>query len=289
MIEEVLYKALQGSDTFAGILAKHDGKPAVFYSSAANGADANWGAEQYPRCNYMIEWLNDAERKRAGVLTIDVFCINEAPEDIGESLVSEFSGAFMAKNEQTYSIIWSRTDPFEVEGSEPRVVGVSVYFDIIAFPIQETTTPDPVLSTMAWIKNGWPDVHVVGVDESVEFWKPTDENPVCYVRMSGETSNVKPTYVCSWLNANVVIHIICPSVKARMEWIKRFTNVLALEAEIITDDGSPMFIKSTTVDNGANPITAGQLIFVGEYGVLRKVVEDTEPMRSINIGGVLNG
>ena len=288
MVEDVLYQALLNTDTLSKALTKYDNRPAVFYADAANGSDDKWGEKQYPRCVYVIDWSNDAERKRSGILAIDIFCLNEAPEDIGEKLMAEISGAFMTDNGQTYSIIWSKMDQFEVEGSEPRVTGVTVYFDVVAFPVQETTTPDPVLSTMAWVKERQPQMHVIGVDDAEVFWKPTDAHPACYVRMSGETSAVRPTWTCVWLRANVILHVICPDVAERMAWVKCLSNDLALEGEIVTDDGSPMFIKSVTVDSGANPITTGQLTFVGEYGVLRKV-EKVDKLEHVYLGGVKVG
>ena len=288
MVEDVLYKALLETATLSEALTKYDNRPAVFFADAANGADAKWSKEQYPRCVYVIDWSNDPERKRSGLLAVDVFCVKEAPEDIGERLMAEISGAFMTDHGQTYSIVWKKTDQFEVSGSEPRVSGVTVYFDIVAFPVQETTTPDPVLSAMAWVKERQPNMHVIGIDDADEFWKPTDDRPVCYVRMSGETATVRPTWACTWLRANVVVHVICPDVAERMAWVKCLSNDLALEAEITTDDGSPMFVKSVTVDSGANPITAGQLTFVGEYGVLRKVAQ-VDKLQHVYVGGVKVG
>lgn len=283
MIEEVIHKALMESDTLKDVLATYDDEPAVFYAKAANGSDEGWSEKQYPRCVYMVDWMHDEDRNRSGVLMVDILCQEEAPEDLGESLLRELSGLFMYDGEQTCNIVWSRTEQFEVEGSEPLVSGVTVYFDILEYPVQITTTPDPVLSTMRWVKAHQNAIHVIGIDENQEMWKATNEKPVCYVRIEGETSTVKPTYMCVWMNANVVVHIICPNVKERLQWLKKLADILAFEAEIITDDGSPMFVKNLKVNNGSNQATDGQLFFSGEYGVLRKS-EEKEKLQNAYFG-----
>ena len=278
MIEELVNKALLGSATLQENLARYGVDPAIFYERAAHDQDPDWDAVQYPRCVYAVEWMYDAERTKAGVVTVDILNLADAgtPIEIADGLVNEISGMFMTQEDQTYSIIWSRSDPFETEGEEPKKMGISVYFDIVAYPIQMTTTPDPVLSTMNWIKEHQAEIMVIGHDRLDELWFPTDENPACYVRIGGETSQVRPSYSVVWLRANMVVHIICPSAKARVMWLKRLAEDLAIEEEIITDDESPMFIKALTINHGSNPINAGQLTFDGEYGVLRKHPEGTK-------------
>ena len=272
MIEELVNKALLGSKTLNESLATYGYDPAIFYERAAHDKDPLWSNVQFPRCVYTVEWMYDAERTKSGVVSVDIINLADAgtPIEIADGLVKELSGMFMTQGDQTYSIIWSRSDPFETDGEEPKKLGITVFFDIVAYPIQLSTTPDPVLSTMNWIKEHQPDIKVIGKDVLPELWFPTDENPACYVRIGGETSQVRPSYAVTWLRANMVVHIICPGSKARIAWLKRLADDLAIEEEIITDDGSPMFIKSLSINNGSNPISAGQLMFDGEYGVLRK-------------------
>ena len=276
MIEELVNKALLGSKTLNDALATYDCEPAIFYERAAHDKDPSWGEVQFPRCVYTVEWMYDAERTKSGVVSVDIISLADegTPVEIADGLVEELSGMFFTQEDQTtYSIIWSRSDSFTTDGEEPKKLGITVFFDIVEFPIQLTTTPDPVLSTMNWIKEHQPDINVIGKDGLDELWFPTDEKPACYVRLSGETSQVRPSYAVVWLRANMVVHIICPSAKARVTWLKKLADDLAIEGEIITDDDSPMFIKSLSINSGANPISAGQLMFDGEYGVLRKEPE----------------
>lgn len=285
MIEDLIYKALSDSEMLKSALAVYDKKPAVFYQRAAHDNDNKWGKTQFPRCVYNVEWMYDAERTKAGVVTVDLLCLADmgAPVEIAEGLASELSGMFMTQAGQTYSVIWSRSDGFETEGDEPKKLGISVFFDIVAYPIQETTTPDPVLSAMNWIGERYSDLKVIGKSELDELWFPTDENPACYVRMSGETSTVRPSNTVVWLRAKLVVHIICPSIKARLRWLKSIADVLSIEEEIIMEDSSPMFIKTLAIDSGSNPISAGQMSFDGEYGVLRKR-QDGIKLENVKVG-----
>lgn len=285
MVEELIYQALSSSTTLRENLASYDRQPAVFFERAAHDQDELWDEIQFPRCVYNVEWMYDAERTKAGVVTVDILCLADmgTPNEIADALVGEISGLFMTREDQTFSIIWSRSDAFETEGEEPKKHGISVYFDIVAYPIQETTTPDPVLSTMSWINERYSDMMVIGKSELEELWFPTDENPACYVRMSGTTSTVRPSYSVTWLRAKLVVHIICPNIKARLRWLKSIADVLALEEEIIMEDESPMFIKSLSFDSGSNPINAGQMSFDGEYGVLRPQQEGTK-IKNVKVG-----
>lgn len=285
MIEDLIYMALLECETLKNSLASYDEKPAVFHKRAAHDNDKKWGRTQFPRCVYDVEWMYDAERTKAGVVTVDILCLADmgAPVEVADDLVDELSGLFMTQDGQTYSIIWSRSDTFETDGDEPKKLGISVFFDIVAYPIQETTTPDPVLSTMGWISNRYADLKVIGKSELDELWFPSDDNPACYVRMSGETSTVRPSNTVVWLRAKLVVHIICPSIKARLKWLKSIADELSLEEEIIMEDESPMFIKAMAIDSGSNPINAGQMSFDGEYGVLRKWQEGIK-LDNVSVG-----
>lgn len=285
MVEELVNRALLESKTLRENLAKYGYEPAVFYERAAHDKDPNWSSGQYPRCVYTVEWMFDAERTKAGVVTVDILNLADygTPVEIADGLVNELSGMFMTQEDQTYSIIWSRSDSFETDGEEPKKLGVTIFFDIVAYPIQETTTPDPVLSTMNWISERYPSIQVIGNSNLEELWFPDDENPACYVRLAGETSTVRPSYSVVWLVAKVVVHIICPSIKARLKWLKSIADDVSLEQEIIMEDESPMFIKSLAIDSGSNPINAGQMSFDGEYGVLRKQRECTK-ITDVRIG-----
>lgn len=289
MIEDLIYKALLESKTLRSNLASYDGSPAIFYERAAHDQDVNWNKAQFPRCVYNVEWMYDAERTKAGVVTVDILNLADmgTPVELANELVNEISGMFMTQDGQTYSVIWSRSDPFETEGAEPKKLGISVFFDIIAYPIQETTTPDPVLSAMNWISERYDGLKVIGKSELDELWFPSDDNPACYVRISGETSTVRPSYSVTWLRAKLIVHIICPSIKARLKWLKSIADALSLEGEIIMEDESPMFIKSLSFDSGSNPISGGQMSFDGEYGVLRKQEEAIKLKRvAIGTGGL---
>ena len=270
--------ALQASAALSG-LAKYGGKPAIFYATAANDQDAQWAGNQYPRCVYVIGWSNSTDRVKAGQLLVDIISnnMNDAPEDIAEALAAEMSELFVSAGEQTYCIVWKQSDQFSVgSGEEPKAYGVTITFQMMAFPKIEVPVPDVVKGIGNWIKAQFSQVKVIGQDELGAAWRATDASPACYVRLEGMAMPVRATYACAWLNGNYAIHIICPSQSERIKLLTQLANLMALEQSILLEDRSPFMMQRLALRAGADPLADGQMIVSGEYGVLRPT--PTEPV-----------
>ena len=294
MIEDLIFKAIVETEKIASHLAVYDNRAAVFYQQAANDKDVKWKGRQFPRLDYVIDWQYNAERKTVGTMLINLWCTNEdeAPENIGLIISNELSSLFVTDETGTYSLLWNRTDSFDVAGNEPQMCGVSIVFDVISFPIQFNNDgeavygrPDPVLSICRYTKNLFPQSYVLGIDEMPEILRPSDENPVIYYRINSVSSAMRNQYAVAWMNASIIGHYIAPSTNKRLMLLKTITERLALAGEVITDDGSPMrLVNPLSYSMANNPITTGQLTVTGQYGVLREY-EDVEPIKSIYING----
>ena len=277
MIEDVVCAALKASTALSS-LARYANAPAIFYGTAANDQDAKWGSVQYPYCIYGIQWSSRADRMKAGQLLVDIVSnnMNAAPEDIAEALVGGFSELFVTEGNDTYCIVWKQSDQFEVSsGEEPRVCGVTIIFQMMAFPKNEAPVPDVVKGIAAWMKSKFSQIKVIGVDALSSTWRATDNAPACYVRLEGITSPVRSTYAVAWMVGSYVIHIICPGQSERVKLLTQIANLMALEASIILEDRSPFSLQRIAMRANADPLADGQLIATGEYGVLR--VEPTQP------------
>ena len=80
-----------------------------------------------------------------------------------------------------YAFAWARTDAFDIE--EPKnslIVGVDIRFDILEYPNQETTDPDPVIGTNRFIKEMYPDSIVVGYRQDERHYRSVERGPVIY-------------------------------------------------------------------------------------------------------------
>lgn len=72
---------------------------------------------------------------------------------------------------------WARSEPYILEGN--AVLCKEIVFDILEYPAQETTDPDPVMALNRYIKNLFPECIVFGIDELSEYTIPAD-TPVFY-------------------------------------------------------------------------------------------------------------
>lgn len=271
MIENLIGRVL--TEEITTELAVYAGEKAVFYSEAPNDKAGEWEGCQYPRVDYMVDWSYDPKRRVAGNMTVNVWCTNETevmPEDIGTEIKEILSELFLTDESGTYSLVWVRTDAFETAGNEPQITGVTVGFDILAFPLQQSTTPDPVLSLMDYVKFLLPNAVVIGKDEMPERLRATDDCPAIFIRSSGINSAMKPSSAVGWLTVSLTGHIIAPDATARQKWLKEIADNIAVFEEFPMDDGSPMIIEGLSFNTAANPLTDGQLTVMGRYGVLRK-------------------
>jgi hypothetical protein len=272
MIEEIILQAMQEDINITSFLATYANKPAIFYAQAPDDKSAGWGQKQYPRIDYLVDWRYDAERKTAGSMSINVWCLAEhAPEDLGLIIQNAMADYFFTDTSGTYYAVWSRTDLFDVAGqTEPKISGATITFDILTFPSQETTTPDPTISLSSWIKSKYPETKVIGIDAFTEKYKPSDVAPAIYVRLTGANSVMRNTYAAAWLQTNLVVHVIAPGTAARLKYIKQIAEAIAIDGETTMSDNSPMIIKQLSYNTAANPLTTGQITLMGEYGVLKK-------------------
>ena len=167
---------------------------------------------------------------------------------------------------------WERTDEFvlekEKEETHPEVYGLTAIFEIMEFPPQLTTDPDPVQGLCRWTKYHFEQMAVIGYDQLPEVFRPGDKAPAIYWRFDGTTTTNQQSYAVTWYNGVFYAHVIADSVTERNRWIKTIIEKLQLEGEVILPDNSPMFINRIVVRHGADPLREGQIEVTGRYGVL---------------------
>ena len=179
----------------------------------------------------------------------------------------------MAPHEQPpYSLAWVTSETFEATkqlDKSARVIGVTVTFDLYAFPRQETTDPDPILAMNAFT-NRWSDaVTVIGSDRMGEYTEPSDQHPAAYFRLANY-HRAQETNTVIWLEGVLVGHLIAPTYAGRQRWLKALADELATRGEVEMLDTSPMFIRGLEVDGSLDPLTAGQMRLAVRWGILRR-------------------
>lgn len=272
-IDAIILKAIQEDESITSKLALFDGEPAVFYQTAPPDTDSGWMGVQFPRMDFNIDWTYNPERHADGSCVFNIWCLNNGqtyPDDIGNALIECLRDVFFTDTDgEVYAMEWQRTDAFEAGGqdNEPLTVGVTLSFDMLAFPPQITIEPDPVAGICDYIKSRTPEALVIGIDQMEQIVKPSAEHPVIYVRLSGDSSAMRNSWAVAWMDVSIQVHIFAPSPHTRIRISRMICNAMALDGECKLRDKSPMLIKGVVIAVSANPLRQGQLSIKGRYGV----------------------
>jgi hypothetical protein len=268
-LEELIYQAVTADANMALLLTTYGNQPALFEMRAPADTADGWGASQYPRMEYLVDRAEVPERRVEGTAEFIILCLTSgsvAPEDIEANLRALLDGAvFHPDNEPVTALRWARSDPFEAQANQKgddMLIGYTVLFDLLAFPAQTTTSPDPVAALNTWAGNVFPELQV---DPAV--WAPTDQNPAIYWRLAG-LQIAQQTAAVAWLEATIVGHILAPTPAGRLPWLKKIVERLATDRSTTMDDGSPLLFQTVAADSQADHLRAGQIRLTARYGVL---------------------
>lgn len=289
-IRQLIHEQVSADTQIAGMLAAYNGAPAFFYQKAPSDSRKGWGNPRYPRVDFNLDTRHDPERKTAGTLTVNIWCTNECPaigtidpdKAIEQRLMELISGTFYTGADRTTICAeWERSDEFMFEGGSntrdntaPEVYGITMTFELLEFPEQISTTPDPIQGLNAWIKAHFAPMVAIAYDEMPPVWKPSDEHPAIYWRFEGTASTNRQSYAVTWFTGTFAAHVITENVTERNKWTKAIIEWAQLDGEVILADTSPMFINRIAVRHNADPLRDGQIALTGQYGALR--VEDAQ-------------
>lgn len=273
ILEELIYKRFTGSETLTKYLASFYGMPAVFSPEPPEDNQEGWeDGKQYPKVAYHFDLQANEERHSAGTLSVSVLCRNTGdvmPEFI-EPAVRECMRDVILRPENgvPYCFSWARTDAFTIENS--ITVGSEVRFDILEYPLQETTDPDPVMAVNVYLKELYPDCLVMGYDRMDDITEASTKKPVVYCCLTS-VEKAEETYTVAWMNGNLSVHVICPDSAVRMKMAAGIANKMSVDGEIIMMDRSPMFIKRLRANYKADYLKEGQINVNVYYGILKGV------------------
>ena len=275
-LEDLIYNRLLASEDLTDKLAKFDNLPAIFYQAAPGDQNEGWkGKKQYPRIDFVVDMQANPERQSSGLMTLNIWC-NEAgdpPEDIEPEVRAALCDVFMQPAEQPpYCLAWVRSDSFELSANTIKgshVNGITILFDVLAFPCQETIDPDPIMAMNEFIKEWEPAAVLIGRDKIPDYFTAGKDAPAFYFRLA-TLELAQETNTVAWMNGSIAGHIFAPTAEARLQWLKYLVDTLASQGEVIMLDTSPMFIRSIKADSAANYIIIGQLRINVRFGILRR-------------------
>ncbi|MCD8308892.1 MAG: hypothetical protein LUD19_03475 [Clostridia bacterium] len=272
-LEDIIYSRLTASDDLQRMLAEYAENPAVFYMNAPDDKADGWASgKQYPRIAYMVDLQSNPERKTSGVLTLDIYCTEDGitPEEIEPTVRQMLCGVFIQPdNAPPFAMAWAKSEAYDQRTeNDGLIIGVSVTFDIYAFPNQITSDPDPVLAMNHYIEENAPEMFVIGSRVQIDGeLVPTFENPAIYFRQESIQIQ-RETNTVAWMDAVLACHIFAGG--GEVEWMRELTNALALAGEVIMLDKSPMFITNLKADSTLDALSTGQLRFYVRFGILRR-------------------
>ena len=275
-LEDLIYNRLLASEDLTDKLAKFDNLPAIFYQAAPGDQNEGWkGKKQYPRIDFVVDMQANPERQSSGLMTLNIWC-NEAgdpPEDIEPEVRAALCDVFMQPAEQPpYCLAWVRSDSFELSANTIKgshVNGITILFDVLAFPCQETIDPDPIMAMNEFIKEWEPAAVLIGRDKISDYFTAGKEAPAFYFRLA-TLELAQETNTVAWMNGSIAGHIFAPTAETRLQWLKYLVDTLASQGEVIMLDTSPMFIRSIKADSAANYLIIGQLRINVRFGILRR-------------------
>ena len=292
-LEELIRSWFIQIEQIAGKLATYAGQPAVFLQTAPSDSQPGWGGKtQYPRIVNTVELRADTERKSQGVLRVDLYCdlAETVPEEIEPLIRSSLKDILMQPDEGSpYCFAWQRTDAFELESknADKRIAGYELTFDILEYPDQYTTYPDPVESMSIGLKEAFPEMFVLGVDKIDKFQVATEDKPIIYVRMES-FMNDHTSMALVWINCRMAIHVIAPGADARSKWVRVLMNCLMLCGEAVMTDGTPLRFTGVQAANTSDYLLSGQIMLSGQY-TLPRLQQDTGLLKGFEVKEAKNG
>ena len=262
---------MQEQEALRPYLAEYAEKMAIFGQEAPADADPLWGeGSQYGRIVFTVDLQGDPERTMGGMLAVDILCEEDKqfPEEIEPILRPLIHGYFFCKKKFVVSAQWKNTSYF----TEPtqNVTGCTVAFDLLAFPIITTSTPDVVARLNEWTSR-FPGVHVINYAPlPTQAWKPSSGDAAVYWRRV----SVKPagwipdTYQTIWRTATIRGHIFAEPTEIATLSEKILIGLYAAK-RLLKDGEAPIMVnRSNSTDDGADALRTGQLTVEATYGVV---------------------
>lgn len=279
-LNDMILNWLESYPELCGLLATFANRPAIFKSEFPPDQSPGWEDKgQYPRVCFKVDMQINQERSTSGSLQIAIYTDKSGlVADVIEGIIrGRLKDILMIPDKSApFCVAWSATTPYTFEGS--AVVCREMVFDILEYPSQETTDPDPIMALSAYIKNMYPEALVMGLDRVERYTDPAFA-PVFFCRLQSlRKAEGHCMHSISWFESRISVHLLCPDASDRLKMISAINSSLGLDEEIIMLDDSPMEIKELVLDNKADYLREGQLTVVGKYGCL-KTVEKKQDLR----------
>lgn len=273
MIEQALYEHLKGQASLSPYLALYAGAPAIFNQEAPADTDPLWGSgAQYGRIVFAEDIQGDPERTMGGTLSVDIMCKEgtQTPEEIEPLLRQVIHGYFFSNGTFTVSAQWKNSAYF----TQPtdHVIGCTLTFDLLGFPILTTSEPDVIQRLNEWTSAAFEALHVINYDPMpAAAWKPEGTDSAIYWRLVSDQPAgwIPDTYQTIWRTASVRGHIFSRDLQTADVSARAVIAKLYTDKRLIKERESPIMVnRRNNIDFGADPLRTGQMTVEATYGII---------------------
>lgn len=278
-LDGLIGRALETQEQIRENLASYLGEPAVFQLKAPQDHDPGWDAGQFPRMDYTLDLQANPERKTSGLLAVNLWYDDGCPcqaQILEPAARDALDGVFLRPDGNClYSLAWIRTDAFEARDAQESaklICGLSLQFDVYAFPYQDKDGPAGCLNS--WTQDKLADLKIITVDHLPDsIWKPAGEEAAIYWRVSELAPDASMTrygtWSVTWMQSILQGHVFTQSRRTLYALIRRLSEQLVPYAQIPMPDGSPFLIRRLQANSSWDALRQGQIALTGSYGILR--------------------
>lgn len=288
MIEQALYEHLVAQTNLAQYLATYNGVPAVFNQEAPADRDALWGdGPQYGRIVFAVDIKGDPERTMGGTLAVDIQCKEneQFPEVIEPIIRPLIHGWFFSSGTFTVEAQW-KTSSYFTEPTD-QVTGCTVVFDLLAFPLMTTGSPDVIERINAWT-SAIPGLSVINYAElPTTAWTPDGSNSAVYWRLVSDAPAVwiPDTFQTIWRTSTIKCHIFSKDHATADTVARNIISQLYTDKRLMKEGESPIMVnQKNQIDSGADPLRTGQVTVEATYGII-VYEEASKDLTSIEVRG----
>lgn len=271
MIEESLYYHLISCDLLTENLTTYNNQPAIFNQEAPPDSNSLWATgAQYPRIVFSEDMQGDPERSMGGILSVDISCKDGQmpPEELEPLLRTAIDGYFLSNGTFTMAAQWQNTSYFTEPTNE--VIGCTVTFQLLGFPVLTTDNPDVVARLNEWSADN-PNIHVINHDAlPATAWKPDTDSAIYWrVYQDKSCSFIPDTFQTVWRTAMVKCHVFAKDMQTASNIARNISFALLRDKRLIKPGESQIMVNTNNVvESGADPLRTGQLSIEATYGVI---------------------
>ena len=280
MIEKALYQHLQSQAVLAPFLTRYGEAMAIFSQEAPSDEDPLWQpGPQYGRLVFSVNIQGDPARTMGGTLVVDILCQEgqQLPEEMEPIVRQLIDGYFFSAGLDTMAAQFQSSEYF----NEPKgeVIGVTMVFALLAFPMLTTSNPDVIARINQWTAEIH-GLHVINYDPlPSQAWKPVGDQSAVYWRLwqEGPAGWIPDTFQTIWRTASLKCHVFSETVATAARVTDDLVIRLSAAKRLIQAGQAPILVsQKNTAEYGADPLRTGQLTVEATYGVVvRFQPEDT--------------